>query len=601
MYTRKKFTNTVSLLVLKNMRADHKKNIQNQPKRSFGVKGIIMTLSFLAIIVGLFDKNNSDRAYAELKVFPSSECYGDGHNLKNATGFLDAPELDGEDFRYTNRNSALITGSFSEVVCGGFKGYIPEYLPDTKVFLRLSWGLAPRSHTIDKSGTSLTTATDKQKDETLEGNIPLEEPLFTHLEEIDILDSKEETTELITTSEIKEEKKVEEKLIENNEPIKESSNPLETQTEIEKLEPESTSENNESLQPDLEDETVVDEDGTIDSKPEPESTSENNEFLQSDLKDETVVVGLDNNIVDTSDEKEAEEMLPSDSEKETIGTDLNREFDVLEEEKDFQNSLQSDLEDTDQTIILNLDADFRVEVIDETPEPLIEVLYTLDGESWVSLGLVTQVKHGDRFELPPVLFSPEVDFSQVQVAIQTLSSFNETSQLYVDAVWFEIQEPEEIPMPTLPPEALSTRTYSKEIVIQNSTAHSCKAEVFHIDISGKRKANTRIILKESNMQTDFKDASIITDTFEEFTTLDQEKILSSYKVEIGSLPLGIDIVFADNDGYVYLPKRKETLLDLNITIQKNAPKGNFTVPIIYTYRDETYTSVICQINITNQL
>jgi hypothetical protein len=569
MYTRKKFTNTVSLLVLKNMRADHKKNIQNQPKRSFGVKGIIMTLSFLAIIVGLFDKNNSDRAYAELKVFPSSECYGDGHNLKNATGFLDAPELDGEDFRYTNRNSALITGSFSEVVCGGFKGYIPEYLPDTKVFLRLSWGLAPRSHTIDKSGTPLTTATDKQKDETLEGNIPLEEPLFTHLEEIDILDSKEETTELITTSEIKEEKKVEEQPIENNEPIKESSNPLETQTEIE--------------------------------KPEPERTSENNESLQSDLEDETVFVGLDNNIVDTSDEKEAEEMLPSDSEKETIGTDLNREFDVPEEEKDFQNSLQSDLEDTDQTIILNLDADFRVEVIDETPEPLIEVLYTLDGESWVSLGLVTQVKHGDRFELPPVLFSPEVDFSQVQVAIQTLSSFNETSQLYVDAVWFEIQEPEEIPMPTLPPEALSTRTYSKEIVIQNSTAHSCKAEVFHIDISGKRKANTRIILKESNMQTDFKDASIITDTFEEFTTLDQEKILSSYKVEIGSLPLGIDIVFADNDGYVYLPKRKETLLDLNITIQKNAPKGNFTVPIIYTYRDETYTSVICQINITNQL
>lgn len=135
----------------------------------------------------------------------------------------------------------------------------------------------------------------------------------------------------------------------------------------------------------------------------------------------------------------------------------------------------------------------------------------------------------------------------------------------------EISEPMPPSLPLPPP--LSVRKFQKNISIDKRAAHSCEAEIFRVDISARSFASGRIILR--------KDAA------------------SSYEVEIGSLPEGIDILFSKNKGYFSRVGTSETALDLEITNETDSQKGNFSIPIIYTKKDTNNSSVICQINVIN--
>lgn len=125
--------------------------------------------------------------------------------------------------------------------------------------------------------------------------------------------------------------------------------------------------------------------------------------------------------------------------------------------------------------------------------------------------------------------------------------------------------------PQLPP--LSVRKYTKEIVIDGGASHSCEAEVFRVDVSGKYSESARIIFSQN--------------------------IYESYEMEIGGLPNGIDMQFDKTADYVYKPNLKDELVDITITVQSRAQKGDFTVPIIYTQKGIEDSSVICQINVVN--
>ena len=621
-HMRKGFTDIVPPLVTKDIRVGRKKNIPKKPKHSFGFKNIVITLSFLALVIGLFAKNARDRAYAELKIFTPTECYGDGTNLKNGTGPFNAPELDDDSFGYTKGNSASITGTFSEVVCGGFKGEIPKNIPGSKMLLKFSWGIGSRSSvtlptkavptsapldvTPEKEVTSLQTSSeisslttgDTQGEEVSE--LQIQETIQADIEEEDetvVTDLDEPTPETTPTPkeeptpEVKEEPKPETKP-ESSESISFFQKLFYSVVYAQESVQSDLEEEDETVVADLDEpEEEIGENEGIESNPEseptPEPTSQSpepTETLQADIDtiNETIVVPVANINLE----------LPEDNKTVEIATIS---------QKTTTDSLQSDLEDEDETIVADLDSvSESYTTIDATPEPIIEILYTLDGESWMSLGTVTEANHGDYFELPNSIFSPEVDISKIQIAIQTLPSFKETSQLYLDALWLEVQEPEEIRIPTLPPEQLSARNFEKEIIVQADADHSCRAENFHIDISGTRQAQARIILSEDNIQADLDDSSIITAVIEDLMVSGQQSSSDIYQVEIGSLPLGIDVRFIANNRYIYQPEQHETVLDLDIKAQKNAPKGDFTVPIIYTHKGETESSVICQINIQNQ-
>lgn len=117
------------------------------------------------------------------------------------------------------------------------------------------------------------------------------------------------------------------------------------------------------------------------------------------------------------------------------------------------------------------------------------------------------------------------------------------------------------------------RKLNKEIKIAKEASYFCVAKTFQIDISNN--LNRNIVEIE----------------------LGGEKPKSPL-LEIGNLPLGIDIVFLNTSDYEWRPKENENTAILQIINQFGSQKGNFSIPIIYT-DNESGNSVICQINIIN--
>ncbi len=142
-------------------------------------------------------------------------------------------------------------------------------------------------------------------------------------------------------------------------------------------------------------------------------------------------------------------------------------------------------------------------------------------------------------------------------------------------------EPEPTPIPVPVEEKVEeetplselTRVYDKKIFVNKDAKHECKAEFFRIDMSERSSAlNTIQFTKEADI---------------------------SYEMEIGSLPIGVDIRFSDSNSYHKNLGSEDESIDISITKEFDAPKGDFSVPIIYTQKGVFDSSVICQLNIVN--
>lgn len=119
--------------------------------------------------------------------------------------------------------------------------------------------------------------------------------------------------------------------------------------------------------------------------------------------------------------------------------------------------------------------------------------------------------------------------------------------------------------------APTKREYKKEIALDSSATHTCTADIFRTDISEQENATVTLVL---------------------------EKDSGEYELEIGSLPVGIEVLFATNNAYAYKPNGGETEVVLDIARVADAQKGDFTVPVIFNKNQNS--SVVCQINIINQ-
>ena len=75
---------------------------------------------------------------------------------------------------------------------------------------------------------------------------------------------------------------------------------------------------------------------------------------------------------------------------------------------------------------------------------------------------------------------------------------------------------------------------------------------------------------------------------------------SIYKLEIGSLPAGVDIAFSKNNRYSYEPVPGETEIDLKIVNEDGSRKGNFSVTVYFTKIGATNSSITCQLNVVNK-
>jgi hypothetical protein len=135
----------------------------------------------------------------------------------------------------------------------------------------------------------------------------------------------------------------------------------------------------------------------------------------------------------------------------------------------------------------------------------------------------------------------------------------------------EIIQPQEPLQPSQP--ITKERKLNKEIKIKKDAQYFCKAKSFYIDISN--------INNERIFEIEF-----------------EGKKPKNGVLEIGSLPLGIDITFLNKADYEWNISQGENIAVLQIIKQEFSQKGNFNIPIIYTDKDSR-ESVICQINIIN--
>jgi hypothetical protein len=164
--------------------------------------------------------------------------------------------------------------------------------------------------------------------------------------------------------------------------------------------------------------------------------------------------------------------------------------------------------------------------------------------------------------------------SEPEAATTTREDLGESATS--DTADYPIEEPSQpiVIIDTPPQPQLSMREFKKRVVQDSHAFHSCEAETFRIDITHKTSATARIMLQ--------RDSDV------------------PYEVEIGSLPLGIDVVFSKNGAYQYMQGANDRFLELAITNQLGSQKGDFSIPVIYTKKDTKDSSVICQINIVNQ-
>jgi hypothetical protein len=207
---------------------------------------------------------------------------------------------------------------------------------------------------------------------------------------------------------------------------------------------------------------------------------------------------------------------------------------------------------------------------------LFDIHYTLDGQNWNYLGSVNENNWQKlSFDIP---VNNWLDISKIQIKINSLPDTD--YYLYLESMWLEVEYEnvsEEISETTtieittsteqtapIFQEPLKVRKFEKIINIKNTDNLSCSADQFSINI---KEGETKFV--------NFK--------------LKGEGIKN---LEIGNLPAGIDIVFAENNDYQI--STNKDIVQIKIYRQRGSERGNFSIPIIFNSKSST---IICQINI----
>jgi hypothetical protein len=229
---------------------------------------------------------------------------------------------------------------------------------------------------------------------------------------------------------------------------------------------------------------------------------------------------------------------------------------------------------------------------------LFDIHYTLDGQNWNYLGSVNENNWQNlTFDIP---VNNWVDISKIQIKINSYPDTN--YYLYLESMWLEVEyensqsasianiqgntslttttsieeqeenlteetneitTPPEITTPTFQ-EPLKTRKIERKIDIKNIDNLSYSLDQFSVNIN--------------EGETKFINLKLIGDGIK--------------NLEIGSLPNGIDVVFAENNDY-QISTNKDSV-QIKIYRQKGSERGNFSIPIIFNSKSST---IICQINI----
>jgi len=197
---------------------------------------------------------------------------------------------------------------------------------------------------------------------------------------------------------------------------------------------------------------------------------------------------------------------------------------------------------------------------DSTPSDSVTTLTPITTSNTTSDSTGDSVSNSD---FTPITPSPP---SQAEESVSQIEESQEEE--FVNEL---ASQPEQESESLLSPQTLiKERKFERLVHFDKNPQHACIAKNFNVDLSGKNQAIVEL----------------------EFTGMRSD----SENLEIGSLPLGIDITFLNNADYSWSPLKSDGGAVLQIVNQPGSQKGNFSIPIIYTSGNST---TVCQINVIN--
>jgi hypothetical protein len=346
---------------------------------SFPLKLALPLIVFLIIALVIYSGGfyiHQQQAEANVASFYPEKCLGGWKNVDKIAG---QPEVRvGGESSYDDNNSASVKNVNAQVFCGEFAGDIPQAAKHEKVSLHFSWYIDDGTRNFVEP-----VVIEETQLEVIEGEVSDEmlEPVPVERGDVPIENSAISPSEPASIPE-----------------------PAPTQVEEPSQEPEP---------PPTEEPTVF--------------------FIPSFIKI-----------------AHAEEVSSS---IETSETTNEPEETAVADEPQTEESAQEILTTSDLPITSSSSVEIRPSQPEEKTEPpaapvseefvppaeaYFEVLYTLNGQDWHSLGYVTRIANDVEIEMPIDLFGTVEDLEKVQIALHTVERIDSVPKIYLDALWLEV-------------------------------------------------------------------------------------------------------------------------------------------------------------------
>jgi hypothetical protein len=557
------------------------KNKFNQNKKIiFSFLGIFVLIFLIARYLYLTKAET-------VEVYPSS-CLGGWQNPQNAAGKPDLSK-DAPASSFNKNNSAYLSNAISQIYCGNFEGSSPDSnLQIKRAYLTFSWlVLSQEEEQSLISNSSFIQEINTENSSTIQVVNPISNSVSNTTTETSTENQTQTTTETSTKTSTETQTSTE------NNTTTSTDNSAETQTETQN---QTTTENSTTPQNQTPETQTpqTSEPETQNPAPNPENPPIIN-FLPKLLFSKVF----------------AEENLTSTPKIDEQSTTNQNIFDLFNTINTLNNTSEqnqiSSLENTstqqnsstnNETTSENLNQNNNQIQIPQ--DAFLEVLYALDGQNWKHLGFVTKSNWKNlELDIPEVNFD---NLSNLQISLKSIvSDFAPT--IYLDGMILNIEYENSQSLSKINPEeqkqnsSLETNETTTQDEISNETNQTTTLNETTTPVIYEplkvRKIERKIEIKNIDNLSCSGDQFVININEEETKIINLKFSNKEMKrLEIGSLPAGIDIVFAQNNDYeIYT---NDEIVKLKIYRQKGSEKGNFSLPIIFNSKSST---IVCQINI----
>lgn len=356
----------------------------------------------LVVLLVLAVSSLSNPTKADVVNFYPTSCLGGWENPENATG---APSLEKDEKieSFNEENSARMRGT-SDIFCGGFEGEIPpEAIANS---FSLSFRISVDDGSVKHSKTEILV-------------VPETEDVRVGTDNIEIIEIENSGDEIQSVDSIE------------NQELDSGTDSTETvqSEEVPSVSPE-------VIEQVIEAETPAEESPEPVSSPEPEPSPAEPAGESAFLRFFTKIVhaeGEDTPSVDTTESQTVEvvvdepvviEEIPEPQSENLEQADTSSS-EVINIDRSSSENGEVDLDSTP-----NEDSENIAEVIPN--DAILKIVYTLDGEKWVSLGYVSMSSWKDlSFSLPLKEWS---DVNSFQIKLEQVSSYDEKPVVFLDAI-----------------------------------------------------------------------------------------------------------------------------------------------------------------------